>query len=91
MEDNVVFEYYYIKNSIDEWHSNVTGSFSTLEAALEGLKDRSDWYCSKGTGDIYRKTFVEGPNGELDAKDVRVFSRRQYDVLYNLPGEFYNK
>ena len=91
MKDNVVFEYYYIKNSTSEWHSDVTGNFATLDAALEGIKERFDWYCSKGTGDIYRRTFIQGSNGELDAKDVIVFSRTQCEVLHNLPGTFYNK
>jgi hypothetical protein len=48
---------YFIKNSVNEWSSSISGYFPTLEAAKEGLKKCSDWYRSNGTGSIYFTEF----------------------------------
>ena len=48
---------YFIKNSVNEWSSSISGYFPTLEAAKEGLKKCSDWYRSPGTGSIYFTEF----------------------------------
>lgn len=48
---------FYIENSVDERRSAITGYFKTLNEALEGIKECSDWYREKGTGEIYMKGF----------------------------------
>ena len=45
--------YFYISNTVDDWHSSTTGTFPTYDEAKEALKECADWYCSKGTGTIY--------------------------------------
>lgn len=45
--------YFIIKNSVDEYRSNITRICDTLDEALEEIKDCSDWHCDKGTGFIY--------------------------------------
>jgi len=44
---------WYIENTIDEYRSKPTSYYPTLKEAIEGLKESSDWFCSKGTGTIY--------------------------------------
>lgn len=49
--------FYFIKNTVDEWHSDETGYFKTLEEAKEALKSCSDWWCPEGTGRIYFRAY----------------------------------
>ena len=49
--------YFYISNTVDEWHSQTSGTFPTYDEAKEALKECADWYCSKGTGRIYFQPF----------------------------------
>ena len=49
--------YFYISNTVDEWHSQTSGTFQDYDKAKEALKDCADWYCSKGTGRIYFQPF----------------------------------
>lgn len=48
----VEITWYEITNTIDEYHSTCTGKYDTYEEALEDLKNKEDWYRSKGTGNI---------------------------------------
>ena len=48
---------YYIENTIDEYHTRISGYFETEEEAREALKKCSDWYRPNGTGRIYFKEF----------------------------------
>lgn len=45
--------FYYIENSVNEYHSEQTIYTETLEEAKEAIKGCSDWYWDKGTGKIY--------------------------------------
>ena len=45
--------FYYIENSVDEWHREKHCFVDTLNEAKEAMKYCADWYCSRGTGDIY--------------------------------------
>lgn len=49
--------YFYISNTVGEWHSQTSGTFQTYDEAKEALKECADWYCSKGTGRIYFQPF----------------------------------
>lgn len=49
--------YFYISNTVDDWHSQTSGTFPTYDEAKEALKECADWYCSKGTGTIYFRPF----------------------------------
>ena len=51
---------YYIENTVDEWHTSISGYFETEEEAREALKQCADWYRPKGTGTIYFKEFGLG-------------------------------
>lgn len=48
----VEIRWYEINNTTDEYHSTCTGRYDTYEEALEDLKNKEDWYRSKGTGNI---------------------------------------
>lgn len=48
---------YFIKNTVDEWNTIITGYFRTFDEAKEALKECSDWYRPKGTGRIYFQKF----------------------------------
>lgn len=45
--------FYYIKNSVDEYHSEPSVYTETLEEAKEAIKYCEDWYRPMGTGEIY--------------------------------------
>ena len=49
--------FYYIENSVNEYHSNASAFFETLEEAKEAIKDFSDWFCERGTGCIHFQPF----------------------------------
>lgn len=55
---------FYIKNTIDEWHDDITGYFYTLDEAIKALEECSDWYRDKGTGTIYYQKFGLGKIAE---------------------------
>lgn len=44
---------YCIKNTVNEYHDQITRFCSTLEEAKRELKSCSDWYDKKGTGRIF--------------------------------------
>lgn len=74
-----IMELFYIKNTIDERSSQISGYFSTLEKALEALKDCCDWYRSNGTGEIY-KINVD----ELNPKPVFICKDGVIEPKFNL-------
>ena len=45
--------FYYIKNSVDEYHSEPSVYTETLEEAKEAIKYCEDWYRPRGTGKIF--------------------------------------
>ena len=45
--------FYYIQNTVDEWHSSPSVYANSLEEAKEAIKYCGDWYCSRGTGKIF--------------------------------------
>lgn len=53
--------FYYIENSVDEYHGHASAFFETLEEAKEAIKDFSDWYRERGTGCIYFQPFGTKP------------------------------
>lgn len=54
---------YFIENTINEIATAVKGYFSTLDDAKEALKECSNWYRPKGTGNIYFREFgLNKPN-----------------------------
>ena len=44
--------FYYIENSVNEFHSAPTAFFETLEEAKEAIKYCADWFVGRGTGRI---------------------------------------
>ena len=59
---------WYIENLVDEYRSEPKSYYPTLEEAVGGLMESSDWFCPKGTGTIHYREF--GING----KDVYIYS-----------------
>lgn len=59
---------WYIENAIDEYRSIPTSYYPTLEMAVGGLMESSDWFCPKGTGTIHHKEFG------IDGNDVYIYS-----------------
>lgn len=55
---------YFIKNTIDEYHSSISGYFPTEDEARDALKDCADWFRPHGTGTIYFQEF--GINGKCE-------------------------
>ena len=88
MEQKEVFEYFYIENSVSEWNFDITGRYTSFNAAREALKEKCDWYSSKDTGRIYRCTVYE-EDKKLTFKKTLVFTRSQHDAIQGLPGTYH--
>lgn len=54
---------YFIENTIDEYHTDISGYFPTEQEAMEALKKCCNWYSQEGTGTIYHQEF--GLGGKL--------------------------
>ena len=50
-------EIYLIENTVDERAVRVSGYFKTYNDAYEALKECSDWFNVKGTGQIWKVSF----------------------------------
>ena len=48
---------YLIENTVDERQVKVSGYFKTYDQAYEALKECSDWWREKGTGQIWEVSF----------------------------------
>ena len=73
-ERKLMFEYFEIENTINERNSMVTARFEKFDQAKEDLKNRSDWYCDKGTGRIYHVVgTVNKTTGAIDIKREQVW------------------
>ena len=48
---------YLIENTVDEYRTKVSGYFKTYDEAYEALKECSDWWMPKGSGQIYEVSF----------------------------------
>jgi hypothetical protein len=51
---------YFIENTIDEWHTSISGYFATQGDAMEALENCCNWYSHKGSGTIYYQEFGLG-------------------------------
>ena len=76
-----IFEYFEIKNTVDEWSSASSGMYTTLDAAKEALKDCCDWYAPKGTGTIYRVWFTGKANGAIYEHREEVYRHRFFNEI----------
>ena len=56
-KQGVVFEYFCTENTVDEYNTEITGNYDSFDVAREALRHKSDWYCNKDTGRIYKCTF----------------------------------
>lgn len=57
---------YFIKNTIDEHHSKISGYFPTEDEAKDALKYCADWFRPNGTGTIYFQEFgIKGKCREI--------------------------
>ena len=88
-KQEVVFEYFCTENTVDEYNTEITGMYDSFDAAREALRHKSDWYCNKDTGRIYKCTFYR-EGDELKSKKELVFHRTQRDAVNNTPGTYYN-
>lgn len=77
--DSVV--YFEVENTTDEYHSSVSGRYTTFEAAQKNMYKYSDWYCPNGTGFIYKVTLT------FDSSGV-VHKDRVYLGRYVMPDEW---
>lgn len=77
MNEELVFSYYEIVNSVSEMRSRVSGRYATLEAAEEALKDCCDWYRPKGTGTINIVEFYLDPTSNR----LNMITRKVFNVF----------
>lgn len=72
MNEELIFSYYEIRNSVSETRSRVSGRYPTLEAAEKALQNFCDWYRPKGTGKIYEMCYYLN-NGEITVHENLIF------------------
>lgn len=89
-KQEVVLEYFCTENTVDEYHTEVTGNYVSFDVARKALRYKSDWYCNNDTGRIYKCTFYR-EGDELKSKKELVFRRTQRDALENTPGIYYDQ
>lgn len=77
----LILTYYELENTVDEYHSRVTGRYTTFEAAKEDLKNHCDWYCSLGTGRICKVEIFKIGTENISIERKIVFWRSQSDIL----------
>lgn len=87
-KQEVVLEYFCTENTVDEYHTEITGNYDSFNDAREALRHKSDWYCNDDTGRIYKCTFYR-EGDELKSKKELVFHRTQRDAVNNTPGTYY--
>lgn len=87
-EKQKVFEYFTIRNTVDEYRRKSTGIFISLEAAKKGLKTRSDWWCANGTGEIWQEAFYQCVDGALESHSELVYKVTQQDILAQRRGNY---
>jgi hypothetical protein len=80
--------FYYIENSVNEYQSEQTIYTETLEEAKEAIKGCSNWYCDRGTGNIFfqplefvveERSYV--PYGETDAVKYKVTRQKRAEFI----------
>lgn len=71
INEELVFSYYEIVNTISETQSRVSGRYLYLGDAEEALKDCCDWYRPKGTGIINVVEFYLDPKSNCLNKTKR--------------------
>ena len=53
-------EIYFIRNTIDEYRTKISGYFQSFEEAMLAINECYDWYKSKPSGEIWKvKTGLE--------------------------------
>ena len=77
----LLFVYYEIENTIDEYHSEVSDRYLVFEAAREDLKNHCDWYSDRGTGMIYKIEIFKIGSKKISIERTLVFKRTQRDIL----------
>ena len=87
-EKQKVFEYFTIRNTVDEYHTKITGIYISLEAAKKGLEARSDWWCANGTGEIWQEAFYQCSDGVLESHSELVYKVTQQDILAQQGGKY---
>ena len=70
----LMFTYYELENTVDEYHTRVTERYTTFEAAKEDLKNHSDWYDNLGTGSIYKVEIFKIGNKNISIKRELIFT-----------------
>ena len=96
LEKRLFTKYYEIENSVSEYKSQVTGIYTTYDAAIKALADKCDWYRPKGTGTIYEVSLIQTNNGYLEKSREVVYRKAQHMELYCIDDiivskEFYER
>lgn len=71
----LLLTYYELDNMVDEYRSKITGRYTTFEAAKEDLKNHCDWFCSLGTGRIYKVEIFKVGTKNISIERKIIFSR----------------
>lgn len=71
----IIFEYYEIENTINEYYTTISARYPTLEECKIKLADCADWYCSKGTGTIYHVWYTIDPSNDITYHRERVLRK----------------
>lgn len=74
MIDNmIIFTYYEIVNTINEFHTRVSAKWTTFDLAKADMINHNNWYDEKGTGKINKVEMVSDENGSIVVKRSMVY------------------
>ena len=80
--------FYYIENSVNEYHNEPSIYTETLEEAKEEIKGCSNWYRDRGTGNIFfqplefvveERSYV--PYGETEPVKYKVTRQKKAEFI----------
>jgi hypothetical protein len=69
-----VFRWYDLVNTIDEYHSQVSFSSTSLEKVKQEMQKHSDWYKGNGTGQIIERVVTE-KDGVMKIQNNEVYKK----------------
>lgn len=80
-DNMIIFTYYEIVNTIDEYHTSVTAKWATFDLAKADMINHNNWYDKKGTGKINKVEMVSDKNGSIVVKRSMVYKNSYGEEL----------
>ena len=71
----IQYTYYELWTTNSERTSSCKGRYDDLNYAIEDMENHCNWYCSKGTGTIYKIDIIKTYNGRLTIQRKMIYDK----------------